>query len=538
MSRIRWRMLLACALALSAAAGAQVPATTTYQGQVLGPGGVPAAGPIDIEIGIWDSASSGARLYREQHLDTPLANGVYNLVLGTGANRIGTFSAATFSGPNRWLELLLDGETLAPRQPFSAVPYAFRAEQADAVDGIDGAALMPRTGGSFSGAVSVNGPNGQGNVFLGGGTDPNTGSVQVLNGGGQARGLMGLSAGGEGILGVLGAAGSVGALMTSAGNAGLVSVLNSDGDVMAVLGTERKASSLQMFGPNGQLNVFLGASFNNVDRGAVTLNDENGVTKVLIIVDDAGQGVVDVVNNKQLPAVGMRVAEGGDGIVFLEGPQGDIGNLNVVLGGVNGAPNRGSISVHDANSVSQAGLFVNSAGQGQMFADVKNFVVEHPTHPDKRIVYASLEGPEVAIYHRGVVRLVAGRASIELPEHFAVLALPGSVTAQLTPVSLDSRGVAIAAIADDRIDIGELEQGTGSYDVHFVVYAVRRGYEAHRPVMSADAFAASLGHGAAPDPIEILPAPSIPGRTEGVRQDAGLGAAARAALSAVEGGNR
>jgi hypothetical protein len=534
--------VLICAVVLPAVARAHVPQTTTYQGQVLGPGGVPTAGPVDIEIGIWDSVAGGARLYREQHLDVPLSNGVYDVVLGTGSNKLGTFGAATFAGPDRWLELILAGETLAPRQPFAAVPYAFRAEEADAVDGIDGAALMPRAGGSFSGAVFVNGPNGQGNVFLGGGTDPNAGVVRVLNGGGQARGLMGIGAGGDGLVGVLGAAGGVGALMTSAGNSGLVSVLNSDGDVAAVLGTASKAGSLQVLGPNGQPNVIMGPSGNvppntDPDRGSVTLHDQNGILKVLIIVDAAGQGVVDVVSNRQLPAVGMRVLEAGDGIVFLEGPQGEIGNLNVVLGGVNGAPNRGSISVHDVNSVGQAGLFVNSAGQGQMFADVKNFVVEHPLEPDKRIVYASLEGPEVAIFHRGVVRLVGGRASIALPEHFSILAVPGSITAQLTPASLDSQGVGIAAITDDRVDIGELHGGTGTYDVHFVVHAVRRGYEAHQPVMSADAFAASLVHGVAPDPIDILPPPIIPGRHGGSQRDAGLGAAARAAASAVASGN-
>ena len=65
-----------------------------------------------------------------------------------------------------------------------------------------------------------------------------------------------------------------------------------------------------------------------------------------------------------------------------------------------------------------------------------------------------------------------------------VLAAPGTISAQLTPRSFESLGIAVDEIAADRIDIVELFDGSGSYDVHFLVHAVRRGFEDYQPVIS------------------------------------------------------
>ena len=50
--------------------------------------------------------------------------------LGTGSLKVGAFDGALFSGVNRYLEVVVDGEILTPRQPLSSVPYALQAEQA------------------------------------------------------------------------------------------------------------------------------------------------------------------------------------------------------------------------------------------------------------------------------------------------------------------------------------------------------------------------------------------------------------------------
>jgi hypothetical protein len=120
--------------------------------------------------------------------------------------------------------------------------------------------------------------------------------------------------------------------------------------------------------------------------------------------------------------------------------------------------------------------------------------VDYPNRPGFQIVYASLEGPEAAIYHRGTVSLSNGRATIDLPEHFTALASPGSLTVQLTPESLDSQGLGFRRVGEGRLEIGELHGGRGSYDVHFLAHAVRRGYENYQPVVARGA---ELGGGGA-----------------------------------------
>jgi len=186
----------------------------------------------------------------------------------------------------------------------------------------------------------------------------------------------------------------------------------------------------------------------------------------------------------------LSVLDDGGGALFTFGPN---GNNNVLVTSLVNHPNNGFVGVYDDQGAVQAGIYVDENGKGQVFATgQKPFVVDYPNHPDRKIMYVSLEGPEAAIYHRGVVKLVRGRATIELPEHFIALASPDSITVQLTPGSLSSQGLAFSAIHDGRIDIGELHNGKGSYDVHFVVHALRRGYEDQQPVIAADAFRAQF----------------------------------------------
>ncbi len=64
----------------------------------------------------------------------------------------------------------------------------------------------------------------------------------------------------------------------------------------------------------------------------------------------------------------------------------------------------------------------------------ENFVQNHPSRPDLSVVYASLEGDEVATYTRGTARLAGGVARIPLDETFALVTNPDiGLTAHLTP---------------------------------------------------------------------------------------------------------
>jgi hypothetical protein len=126
-------------------------------------------------------------------------------------------------------------------------------------------------------------------------------------------------------------------------------------------------------------------------------------------------------------------------------------------------------------------MFVDLNGVGTIEATIKNFRVPHPTQSDKDIVYACIEGPEAAAYVRGTARLINGRSEVALPEHFAH-AVSGGLTVQLTPLSANSRGLAVVEKTVSRLVVQELGEGTGSYEFDWVVTGVRRGHEAYQPI--------------------------------------------------------
>ena len=138
MKRIHTRILgpvLGLFLALTPLSGfAEVPHDMAYQGRLTDAVGAPLAGPVNLKVGIFDVLSGGTALYTEDHVGVVLDNnGAFTVRLGTGSLKVGTFNPALFSGVNRYLEVVVDDETLAPRQPLASVPYALVAEVAEDV---------------------------------------------------------------------------------------------------------------------------------------------------------------------------------------------------------------------------------------------------------------------------------------------------------------------------------------------------------------------------------------------------------------------
>ncbi|MEK6478371.1 hypothetical protein WJR50_12585 [Catalinimonas sp. 4WD22] len=147
--------------------------------------------------------------------------------------------------------------------------------------------------------------------------------------------------------------------------------------------------------------------------------------------------------------------------------------------------NRGGVYVFNGTSNDvppRAGMEVNSLGQGRIFADVKSFVEDHPLDPSKEIVYACVEGPEAAMYMRGTTKLVNGKATINLPEHYRVLAVESSMTVLLTPLSASSNGLAVTTKDLKGIIVQELMNGSGSYEFDWEVKCVRKNFEDYQVV--------------------------------------------------------
>ncbi|MCW5578376.1 MAG: hypothetical protein KIS89_07020 [Dokdonella sp.] len=119
------RGLAALVLTLAAAttAMAQVPRTLNYQGYLTSPGGTPINGVATLIASIWDQPSGGTQLASNTFASVAVTNGVFNVALDV--------SSVTFTGPT-YLQIIINGETLSPRQPISASAYAIRAASSDA----------------------------------------------------------------------------------------------------------------------------------------------------------------------------------------------------------------------------------------------------------------------------------------------------------------------------------------------------------------------------------------------------------------------
>jgi hypothetical protein len=146
----------------------------------------------------------------------------------------------------------------------------------------------------------------------------------------------------------------------------------------------------------------------------------------------------------------------------------------------------GTIMIWNSAGTAKAGMNLAN-GQGYIFADavsaaIKNFKVPHPTKKDKDIWYASLEGPEAAMYERGTATLKNGEAFIPYSETFQLMLSPNTATMNLTPQYWDTFGLAVIEKNDKGFRVKELKGGTGNFKFDWEVKGVRKGYENYQVV--------------------------------------------------------
>ncbi|MDH3245405.1 MAG: hypothetical protein OEM26_12370, partial [Saprospiraceae bacterium] len=151
-------------------------------------------------------------------------------------------------------------------------------------------------------------------------------------------------------------------------------------------------------------------------------------------------------------------------------------SVNVSMG-ASGNADHGGLHVHDSKSVGQAGMYVDAQGRGVLYADIKNFVADHPIDRNKEIVYASLEGPEAGIYERGTAKMIDGKAIISFSEHFTLMLDDSRMTIMLTPLSADSKGLAVIEKTNAGFVVQELSGGQGNYQFDWEAKAIRKGFE-------------------------------------------------------------
>ncbi|MCA9294494.1 MAG: tail fiber domain-containing protein [Phycisphaerales bacterium] len=89
----------------------------TYQG-FLRNGGVPDILTRTMRFGLWDAEAGGTELASITHNSVPVDNGVFHVELD--------FGATLLDGSPRWIEIMVDGITVSPRQPLTGAPMAIQ----------------------------------------------------------------------------------------------------------------------------------------------------------------------------------------------------------------------------------------------------------------------------------------------------------------------------------------------------------------------------------------------------------------------------
>ncbi len=110
---------------------AQVPQLINYQGYLTDGDGNPITGSRSIEFRIYDTATGGTATWIETQSVTVL-DGVFSVLLGS----VNPIPYTLFEASDRYLALKVGSDSeMTPRKRLVSVGYAFKANQADSLDG-------------------------------------------------------------------------------------------------------------------------------------------------------------------------------------------------------------------------------------------------------------------------------------------------------------------------------------------------------------------------------------------------------------------
>ena len=103
-----------------------------------------------------------------------------------------------------------------------------------------------------------------------------------------------------------------------------------------------------------------------------------------------------------------------------------------------------------------------------IMANIKNFVIPHPSKEGKNLVYSCLEGPENGVYVRGTIK---NKTEIILPDYWKDLVHNDSITVTLTPVGCH-QDLIVKRVSSEIVTI----QTQSPYPIHcfYHVYGERK----------------------------------------------------------------
>lgn len=501
-------------LALWAWAGqlaAQVPEAFHYQAVVRNQAGdLLKAQPLDVRISILEDAPTGTPVYQETHTTTTSDAATIALQVGRGTPTLGTFAEINWGSGKAYFirtQFTLNGEEidLGATQLLS-VPYALYARQSgekhDLV--LEGETLRIKGGGA--GVVLP--------TTVVGGDTGGTGSGSCL----WMREDIATAT----------YPGSM-ALKNPSGNQYLKAYSDLDDAGHLRLNLAGKSSIefdpgiIRMFGNDNQENIQLLAN----NTGILQLyNHAYGASSYL----DAEQFYLKQGENKAVEIQKLGISGGGY-LFILNGK----GKKNVTLSAAaasNG--NTGWIGIHDVDgndmvritSLTSDGkaynynpsiylyshnelkgqFYVNPEGRSVLTTDLLyvdgyqlySAPVNYAETSTRTASYAPCYVSENAgqISFRGTATLEGGTRRVVLPPKAARKIAEGTATIQLTPLSADSKGLAVVEKADGAFTVAELQSGTGNYAFDWTLTALCQR-EPQLRSGSANGSAAAIGTQAA-----------------------------------------
>ena len=259
-------------------------------------------------------------------------------------------------------------------------------------------------------------------------------------------------------------------------------------------------SYIQLLANGGRGTILL---FNSNYNQTVQLDTNSEDAGYLGLKNDGGSNIMSLTSLLGHSENGIISLYGGDNggrLVSLYASPQDVGSLlteglesqNVFAGHLSGYTENGYLGVIDSFNMYKAGIYVDQQNNGVVFADIKNFVLDHPNVDDEEIVYASLEGPEAGAYLRGSTKLEAGEIKVLFPDHFRIVGALENYTVQITPLFSDTYGLAVVEKDEFGFVVKELKGGKGSFDFDWEVKTLRKKYKDFQVVRKKSHRKASL----------------------------------------------
>ena len=133
--RPRWFSLFALLVILAPGVARGVPNQIPYRGSLTTEDGSPVNTPVTLEVALYSEADGGAPVWGPVvYPDVPVQSGELSLILGAPPGE--PVTPEVFAGETLWLDFVVDGQPLEPRQRILSVPFALTAGDAEQLGGV------------------------------------------------------------------------------------------------------------------------------------------------------------------------------------------------------------------------------------------------------------------------------------------------------------------------------------------------------------------------------------------------------------------